>query len=70
MTTYDFIASNKRKTWLLIVLCTGLVMGVAYVADRYYGAGGNILGFAGIYAVLSALGGYYAGDQVALATSG
>lgn len=70
MTTYDFIASNKRKTWLLIALFSALVMGVSYVIDRAYDAGGSILLIAGIYSVLSALGGYYMGDKVALAVSG
>jgi heat shock protein HtpX len=70
MTTYDFIASNKRKTWLLIAACTAVVMGVAYVADRAYGYGGGLVFTAGIYSFFSALTGYFAGDKIALATSG
>jgi heat shock protein HtpX len=35
-----------------------------------YDAGGGIVFMAGIYSFVSAIGGYYAGDKVALATSG
>jgi heat shock protein HtpX len=69
MTTYDFIAANKRKTVYLIVIFSALVLGIGYVLDRMYDAGGSILFFAAIYSICSALVGYYAGDKVALAVS-
>jgi heat shock protein HtpX len=70
MTTYDFIASNKRKTVILITVFSALALGIGYVVDRMYDAGGGIVFMAGIYSFVSAIGGYYAGDKVALATSG
>jgi len=71
MTTYDFIAANKRKTVMLITVFTAFILGLGWVLDQAYGDGqGGIIVFAGIYSLASALGGYYAGDKVALAVSG
>lgn len=70
MTTYDFVAHNKRKTVALIVLVSLMVIGVAWLADEYYGAGGMFVAIASAYSIISALVSYYAGDKVALAVSG
>lgn len=70
MTTYDFIASNKRKTVLLIILFSGLVLALGYVLDRMYESGGGIIAIAAIYSVFTALIGFYSGDKVALRVSG
>jgi heat shock protein HtpX len=70
MTTYDFIASNKRKTVILIAVFSALVLGIGWVIDQYYGGGGGFVAFAAIYSTISALVSYYAGDKVALAVSG
>lgn len=66
MTTYDFISANKRKTWLLIIGFTIFVGLIGYFLDRYYQTGGSILIIALIYAIGSALVGYFAGDKFAL----
>ena len=70
MTTYDFIASNKRKTVLLLLGFTFFVGLIGYVIDRNYNTGGGFLVIALVYALGSALVGYYAGDRIVLATSG
>jgi len=70
MTTYDFIAANKRKTVLLIVVFTALVLALGYVLDRTYDSGGVIISIALIYSVFTAFIGYYSGDKVALRMSG
>jgi heat shock protein HtpX len=70
MTTYDFIAANKRRTTLIMVLFFGLVIGIGWALDAYYDMGGGLLVFAGIYSVVMALISYYSGDKVALRTSG
>lgn len=70
MTTYDFITANKRKTVLLIVIFTALVLTLGYVLDRIYDSGGVIISIAVIYSVVTALTGYYSGDKVALRLSG
>jgi len=70
MTTYDFIAANKRKTVILIAVFSALVLAIGWVIDQYYGGGGFFVGIAAIYSSISALVSYYAGDKVALAVSG
>lgn len=70
MTTYDFIASNKRKTVILIAVFSALVLAIGWLIDQYYGGGGSFVAFAAIYSTVSALVSYYAGDKVALAVSG
>jgi heat shock protein HtpX len=70
MTTYDFIAANKRKTVMLIAVFSALVIALGYVIDQIFDGGGVILAFALIYSFCSALVSYYAGDKVALSVSG
>ncbi|HTM68998.1 MAG TPA: M48 family metallopeptidase [Candidatus Binatia bacterium] len=70
MTTYDFIAANKRKTVILIAVFSALVLAIGWTIDQYYGGGGFFVGVAAIYSTISALVSYYAGDKVALAVSG
>jgi heat shock protein HtpX len=70
MTTYDFVAANKRKSWFLIVIFTAIVLGIGYGVDRMYSAGGSFIVIAAAYALISGLVSYYAGDKVALASSG
>ncbi len=70
MTTYDFIAANKRRTVVLIAVFSAIVLAFGWVIDRYEGSGGTFLLFAAVYSVISALISYYAGDKVALVVSG
>lgn len=70
MTTYDFVAANKRKSAMLIAFFVVFVMGLGWLIDRAYGAGGGILTIALVYSLVTALASYYAGDKVALASSG
>jgi heat shock protein HtpX len=70
MTTYDFVAANKRKSAILIALFVVLVLGLGWLIDQAYGAGGGILVIAAIYSVVTALVSYYTGDKIALAASG
>lgn len=70
MTTYDFIAANKRKTVMLIAVFSALALFLGWIIDEYEGGGGAFLTIAIIYSTISALVSYYAGDKVALAVSG
>lgn len=70
MTTYDFIAANKRRSWVLILAFTAFVMALCWFLDRRYGGGGLYVIIGLVYSVGSALVGYYAGDKMALASSG
>ncbi len=70
MTTYDFIAANKRKTVLLVIVFGALIMALGWLLDYAYGGGGFFITIAFIYSIVSALFGYYTGDKVALYVSG
>ncbi len=70
MTTYDFIQSNKRKTAVLMVVFLALVLALGWFIDRFYDTGGAVTLIAGVYAGISALTSYYAGDKMALLSSG
>ncbi len=67
---YSQIASNKRKSVLLIAFFVALVLGIGYLIDQYYEAGGSVIVIALVYALVTALVSYYAGDKVALWSSG
>ncbi len=70
MTTYDFIAANKRKTVILIAVFSALVLLLGWAIDQAYDTGGAFLTIAIIYSTVSALISYYTGDKIALAMSG
>lgn len=68
---YSEIDSNRRKSWLLILLFTGLLAGVGWV----YGYVVTDTGPTGlVFALLISLGmsllSWFAGDKIALATTG
>jgi len=70
MTTYDFVAANKRKTVLLIVLFLSFIMGLGWLIDNAYGAGGGFMVIAAGYSTVTALVSYFSGDKIALFTTG
>jgi heat shock protein HtpX len=67
---YDRIASNKRETWLLMILFVGIVGGLATAMMYLFGAPLYVspIVFAGLAAY--ALFSYFASSSVALAVSG
>ncbi len=67
---YSQITANKQKSVFLIVFFIALVVGLGWFIDRYYQAGGSILVIALLYSLVSAGVSYFAGDKIALATSG
>lgn len=67
---YSQITSNKRKTVVLIAAFVVLILGLGGIIDTYYDAGGGIIVLAFIYASVTALVSYYAGDKMALMASG
>ena len=69
-TTYDFIARNKTRSYVLIVVFVLFVSFIGWVigAVTDYGNGGLVLALA--VAFLMTFIGYYSGDKVALMTSG
>src|SRR3990167_7020428 len=67
---YNQITSNKRKTWLLIIVFLAVILGLGYLYDYIYGYGSGGLVIAGVIALAMALFGYYKGDKLALLVSG
>jgi heat shock protein HtpX len=70
MTTYDHISANKWKTAILIAVFSALVVALGWVVDRAQGSGGFFTGFALLYSSVSGLVSYFAGEKIALASSG
>ena len=66
---YEEIASNKRRTWLLIVGAVLLLGAVGYFLGRLYEAGPIGLVIALIVAVVLSVGSYRYGDRVVLASA-
>ena len=67
---YSQIDSNKRKTWLLIVLFVVVVLLVGLAFGQLTDAGSGGLVLAATIAVVMSLTGYYQGDKIALLTAG
>jgi len=70
MTTYDFIASNKKKTAWLILIFLAFIFGLGWVIDRVYNTGGTFIVVAGVYSSVTALVSYFGGDKIALLATG
>jgi heat shock protein HtpX len=67
---YSQITSNKRRSLLLIAVFIIFVVGLGWLIDQYYEAGGSILVFAILYSLGTATVSYFAGDKLALLSSG
>jgi heat shock protein HtpX len=70
MTPYSAIASNKRRSAFFVALFILLVLGIGWAWDRLEGGGTAVVPIAGVFALGSALTGYFAGDKIALAANG
>lgn len=70
MNIYSVVASNKRKTWLIIVLFVLFIVTVAYVFGKASGYGLSFVGIALILAGLTSFASYYFSDQLVLLTVG
>lgn len=66
---YEQIASNKRRTWILLLSFLVLLWGFAYVLSLATGERG-LLFFIGLFSLAYALFSYFAGAKMALALSG
>lgn len=67
---YSQITANKRKTWLLILIFTVVILGLGWAFGEYTGSGNTGIIIAVLFATFMNLIGYFHGDKVALATSG
>ncbi|MEK7570043.1 MAG: M48 family metallopeptidase [Patescibacteria group bacterium] len=70
MTTYTQIASNKRRSIILVAVFIIIIVGLAYVFSKAYEAGPGAVGLAILFSIGMTLVGYYSGDKVALWTAG
>lgn len=66
---YEQIASNKRKTWVLILGAIVLLGAVGYVLGLLYSSGPAGIAVAVGIAIVLSLGSYFAGDRVILAST-
>lgn len=67
---YNQIASNKRKTFLLILIFIGIIIGLGYILGQISGYGQRGVLLAMGISLLMTLISYYSGDKLALAVSG
>jgi heat shock protein HtpX len=67
---YSQIDSNKRKSVLLMVIFIAFIMFFGWVIGECTDYGYGSLVYAGAVSLVMALGSYYGGDKMALATSG
>ena len=67
---YEQIASNTRRSYLLIVLFFLLILGIGYVFSLYTELGRYALVGAVAIAVVMSWGSYYYSDQIVLSMSG
>lgn len=70
MTTYDFVAANKRRSVLLIVVFVAVILLVGWVFAKLLDYGPIGLVVAVFVATVMSLVGYYNGDKIALSTAG
>ncbi|MFH1779939.1 MAG: M48 family metallopeptidase [Candidatus Micrarchaeota archaeon] len=61
---YKEIASNKRKSWLLLAIVLVILSAIVYVFSMIYGIG--ILFIGGVFIIVYSLVGYYYGDKIVL----
>jgi heat shock protein HtpX len=66
---YERIASNVRKTWLLIAVFVLLVGVIGWLFGYYFGIGFWGLGGAVVFSILMVWGSYFSSDRVALSMS-
>jgi len=66
---YEHISSNKRRSFLLIIVFIAVILLLGWVFERLTGMGEGGLILAAFIAGGSALTSYYAGDKIALAVS-
>lgn len=69
-TVYTHIAANKRKTIILMAVYIVIITAIAYVAREIYGFDYSFVGLAAAFSIFMSLVSYFAGDKVALSSSG
>jgi len=66
---YEQIASNKRRTVVLIIIFIAVIIGLGYIFSRLFAFGPvGVIG-AGAFAFIMTFGSYYYGDKIVLKAS-
>ena len=66
---YEQIASNKRKSFFLVLFFLGLIFGLAWIFGELTNLGPHGLILAVVIAVVMTFGSYYSSDKIVLAIS-
>lgn len=67
---YDQIASNKRKSWILVILFVFIISTIGWAAGELTETGYGILVIAFLFSVGTSVISYFASDKIALSVSG
>jgi heat shock protein HtpX len=70
MTHYDLVASNKTKSWIIIIVFMVFIVGVTYVMSVGLGYDLSIVGVALIFSGITSFGSYWWSDKIILSLSG
>lgn len=70
LNVYEQVDSNKRKSFLIIILFVLFITFVVYLFSKAMGYGLSYVGLALVLSGLGSLGSYYFGDQIILSISG
>lgn len=70
MTHYQLVASNKTRSWFVILGFVSFIVAAAYIMVEGFGYGPDLIGLALIFAGLSSFGSYYFSDKIILTLSG
>lgn len=70
MTHYDLVASNKRKSWLVITLFVVFIVGATYLMAKGFGFDLSFVGFALIFSGVMSFSSYWWSDSMILGLSG
>lgn len=63
---YQQVASNKRRSWLIIAIFVVFIITVGYLLSYFFDSQ-YLLPIAILYSLASSFGGYYLGDKIVLA---
>lgn len=70
MTHYQMIASNKRRSWLIVMIFVTFIAIASYVMAMGFGFGLDFVGIALIIAGVMSFGSYWFSDRIILSLSG
>jgi len=70
MTIYNQIDSNKRKTWVVMVLFVLLITFLGFVFGKISGYGNSMVAFAVVISSVTSFFSYFFSDSIALSISG